>query len=846
MPPPGERPSGPPPGRMGPPQGRPPGPAPKPEAPSGRGADERTQRMDAERTQRADVGRHAEPGRRVAPADRPNPQRRTAADTRPPAGPPPGGSGGSGGEAGDGAAKKAKRKRRWRTVRRTLYTLFALALVLPLLAFLVAYVSVVVPKPGDIQTNQVATILAGDGTSVLAKVVPPEGNRTDVGIEQVPPHVRNAVIAAEDRDFYTNPGFSISGFTRALRDNLLGKESAGGGSTITQQYVKNALVGDERTITRKMHELVISSKMARSWSKDEILSAYLNTIYFGRGSYGIAAASKAYFNKPVEQLTVEEGAVLAATIQLPSSLDPEKNPKGAQERWSYVLDGMVSSGTLDGAQRAAMKYPMVVPLNSLPNPNQDNGPEGLIKSKVLQELSAAGVSEHQLNTEGLQITTTIDPKMQKSVVDAVNKNMEGEPPVLRTAAVSVDPRTGAVKAYYGGNDGKGFDFANSGLQTGSSFKVFGLAANLDQGIPLSKMYDSSPLTVHGIKITNVEGESCGTCTIAEALKRSLNTSFYRMMLGMENGSQKIADMAHRLGIPKELPGIGPTLTEPNNAGPSDGIVLGQYQSRVIDMASAYATLAASGMYHQPYFIQKVTTADGEVLLDRGAPQGQQVVDKAVADNVTSAMRPIAGYSRGHNLAGGRQSAAKTGTAQLGDTGENKDAWMVGYTPSLSTAVWIGTEQGLPLTNVYGGSIYGSGLPADIWKDAMDGALKGTDNENFPNPGSIAGQAGVPAYTAPYTAPRTTAPPTQSPGSGGSQPPPVVRPTDIEILPGIRIPVPGAAPQTQSPRTQQPQTTQPDPGPLPGQPSDGGDDDGEYPFQNSQPTTRPGGLPRPNG
>ncbi|WP_072805234.1 transglycosylase domain-containing protein [Rhodococcoides yunnanense] len=687
--------------------------------------------------------------------------------------------------------------------------LVALGLIIPILTFMVAYTVEDVPRPGDIKTNQVATILASDGTSVLGKVVPPEGNRTDVTIDQIPLHVRNAVLSAEDRDFYSNPGFSITGFGRALRDNVLGRDSAGGGSTITQQYVKNALVGSERTLTRKMRELVISSKMARQWSKDDILAAYLNTIYFGRGAYGIAAASTAYFGKPVEQLSIEEGAVLAATIQQPSGLDPEFNPEGAQSRWDYVLDGMVSQGNLEQAQRAAMLYPQWVPSALASNDDTDSGPNGLIKAQVLRELSDAGVSEQDLNTEGLQITTTIDPVAQAAAIDAVNSNLEDEPSELRTASVSIDPRTGAVKSYYGGADGRGYDFAQSGLQTGSSFKVFGLAAALDQGIPLSQMYDSSPLTVNGISIGNVEGESCGTCTIAEALKRSLNTSFYRMQLEMDNGPQAIADMAHKLGVAEELPGVGPTLTEAGGVGPNNGIVLGQYQSRVIDMASAYATLAASGVHHTPHFVQRVVTADGTVLLDRGTEAGEQVTSAAVADNVTAAMRPIAGYSNSHNLADGRQSAAKTGTAQLGDTGDNKDAWMVGYTPSLSTAVWVGTEQGLPLQNSYGGPIYGSGIPSDIWKDTMDGALDGTSNETFPTPEPIAGQAGVPQYSAPAptttVAPTTTIPPITLPIPTEISPPVVITPRQVEILPGVTIPLPGLAP---APTPAAPVTPQP--------------------------------------
>lgn len=618
-------------------------------------------------------------------------------------------------------------------MRRVIYVLLALSIILPSTVFLIAYTTVSVPQPGDLKTNQVANILASDGTTVISKVVPPEGNRTDVTIDQIPPHVRNAVIAAEDRDFYTNPGFSVSGFMRAARDQALNRESAGGGSTITQQYVKNALVGDEHSLSRKLHELVISAKMARQWSKDEILAAYLNTIYFGRGAYGIDAAAKAYFAKPVQDLTVAEGAVLAATIQQPSGLDPEKNPEGAKFRWNYVLDGMVSGGNLKAEERQTQQFPQVAPVASNKDKGLDAGPEGLIKTQVLKELAAAGISEQQLNTAGLSITTTIDPKAQQAAVDAAQKKMQGEPEKLRAAVVSVDPKTGAVRAYYGGDDGQGYDFANAGLQPGSSFKVFGLAENLELGKPLSEMYDSSPITVNGIKITNVEGEQCGTCTIAEALKRSLNTSFYRMELDMQNGPAKIADMAHKLGIPETIPGVGKSLVEPDGSAPNNGIVLGQYQSRVLDMASAYATLAASGVYRAPHFVTKVVSADGQVLLDRGDVAGEQRVSAAVADNVTDAMKPIAAWSRNHNLANGRESATKTGTAQLGDTGENKDAWMVGYTPSLSTAVWVGSIDNSALRNYSGGMVYGSGLPSDIWKATMDGALDGTPKETFPKP-----------------------------------------------------------------------------------------------------------------
>ncbi|MHA3024826.1 transglycosylase domain-containing protein [Mycobacterium sp. BMJ-28] len=694
------------------------------------------------------------------------------APPRPPVGGPP---------PGPPAAPRGKFQ--WKWVRRAVYLGLVLFLVLPFVTFAMAYLIVDVPKPGDIRTAQVSTILASDG-SELARIIPPEGNRNDVSINQIPVHVRDAVMAAEDRDFYSNPGFSLSGFARAFKNNIFGGDLQGG-STITQQYVKNALVGDARSglggVVRKAKELVISTKMSREWGKDQVLESYLNIIYFGRGAYGISAAAKAYFDKPVEQLDVAEGALLAALIQRPSTLDPAVDPEGAADRWNWVLDGMVDIGALSKTDRAAQVFPPTVPPEQASQQNQTTGPNGLIERQVTKELmDLFNINEQTLNTEGLQVTTTIDPTAQKAAEDAVTKTLDGQMPDMRAAAVSIDPKTGGIKAYYGGSDAQGFDFAQAGLPTGSSFKVFALVAALQQGIGLGYQVDSSPVTVNGIKITNVEGEGCGVCNIAEALKRSLNTSYYRLMLKLKNGPQDVADAAHSAGIAESFPGVDHTLSEDGKGGPpNNGVVLGQYQSRVLDMASAYATLADSGTYHKPHFVQKVVDADGKVLFDAAQQDntGEQRIDKAVADNVTSAMQPIAGWSNGHNLAGGRPSAAKTGTNQLGDTGANRDAWMVGYTPSLSTAVWVGTTSGTkPLVNQWGGPVYGSGLPSDIWKSTMDGALKGTDNETFPKPTDIGGYAGVPQAPPPPPPVAVPPPPSET----------VIQPT-LEIAPGVTIP-----------------------------------------------------------
>ena len=693
----------------------------------------------------------------------------------------------------------------WRWVRRGLYVAAVVVLLLPIVTFAMAYFIVDIPKPGDIRTNQVSTILASDG-SELAKLVPPEGNREDVSISQVPVHVRQAVIAAEDRNFYSNPGFSFTGFARAFKNNIFGGDTQGG-STITQQYVKNALVGSQRAgiggLIRKAKELVIATKMSGEWSKDDVLQAYLNIIYFGRGAYGISAASKSYFGKPVDQLTVADGALLAALIQRPSTLDPAVDLPGAKHRWNWVLDGMVDDHALSPTDRAAQQFPPTVPPDQARAQNQISGPNGLIERQVTRELmDLFNIDEQTLNTQGLQVTTTIDPQAQKAAEDAVSKYMDGQAPDMRTAVVSIDPHNGAVKAYYGGNDAHGFDFAQAGLQTGSSFKVFALIAALEQGIGLGYQVDSSPLTVNGIKITNVDGESCGTCNIAQALKQSLNTSYYRLMLKLKHGADDVADAAHQAGIATSFPGVDHTLSEDGKGGPpNNGIVLGQYQTRVFDMASAYATLAASGVYHRPHFVQKVVNAEGRVLFDatNSDNAGEQRIPKDVADNVTSAMQPIAAYSRGHTLAGGRPSAAKTGTTQLGDTDADKDAWMVGYTPSLSTAVWVGTVTGdKPLVTKWNGAIYGSGLPSDIWKATMDGALKGTTTESFPKPAEIGGFAGAPAGPPP--------PPPQPQMT-------VIQPT-IEVAPGITIPIgpPTTVPVAPAPAPLPPGA--PGPAPLP--------------------------------
>lgn len=660
----------------------------------------------------------------------------------------------------------------------------AVLIGVPLIAFGVYYIRITVPEPHEISSAQVSHIYASDSETEVARLVPPDGNRTHIELEQVPEHTQNAVLAAEDREFWTNQGFSITGFFRAAAGQLTGDASAGGGSTITQQYVKNALVGNEHSIQRKAKELVYSIKMTNEWDKETILEAYLNTVYFGRNAYGIESAAHAYFDKPANQLTVEESAVLAGLIQLPSQLDPWNDPEGSLARWDYVLDGMVEMDALAASERERMMFPPTRDPAEYSAYTEATGTNGLIKNHVIAELETVGITEDEITNRGLQITTTIDMQTQNATIDAVDNNLASLQDDARSAVVSIEPETGAIRGYYGGEEASGWDYANAALQTGSIFKIFGLAAALQQGIPLSAQYSSAPVQLPGSQtVTNVSG-SCGVCSIERALVASYNTSFIRLQNDLANTTQDTADMAHALGVARELPNVGPTLRE-NGGQPYEGIILGQYTSRPLDMAIAMATLANGGVWHQPHFVEKVETADGEVLYEKEVSEGERRVSEQVANNVIQAMGPIAGWSNGKDLAGGRPSASKTGTAQLGDTGLNKDAWMLGATPQLATAVWVGTADNTSaIFNEWGGNMYGSGTPASIWKATLDGALEGKEVESFPSATPIyfggSGYSGGDVGTYdPYAAP---APAATQETYATQEPEPAPEPTPEETTP----------------------------------------------------------------
>jgi membrane peptidoglycan carboxypeptidase len=532
--------------------------------------------------------------------------------------------------------------------------------------------------------------------------------------------VRDAVLSAEDRSFYSNPGFDFMGIGRAVYNQLTNR--AGGGSTITQQYIKVSTGEDDASLWRKYKEVVLAVKISKEKTKDEILENYLNTIYFGRGAYGIQAAAKAYFNKDVGQLTVSEGAMIAGIIQSPSRWDPAKNREKSEERWDFVLDGMVEKGWLDRGERAAQTFPELPDIPEQAEAGIPGDDRYHIYERALKELEGKGITADVINTRGVTVTTTVEQPLQAEAVDIVTKQQDKQPKNLRYGLVSIDPKTGAIISYYGGKEGLALDYAGEAFrQPGSSFKPFVLAAALENepGFGLgTKISGTGPKAFTGRPgvVRNVEGVSCEECGAEFAMTESINTWFYE--LGIKVGPGNVAKAAHQAGIPDDL-----------LQNPTGGIALGDKEVHPVDMASAYATFAAEGKYHEPYIVSKVEAADGEVLYEHEDTDGRQVMSQQVARNVIEAMLGVA-PKKGYDLPG-KQVAAKTGTAQLeGSAKDNRDAWFVGFTPAKATAVWVGTDKSEPIRDARGNPIFGSGVPGQIWHAFMKEATEEDPAEPF--------------------------------------------------------------------------------------------------------------------
>jgi membrane peptidoglycan carboxypeptidase len=716
----------------------------------------------------------------------------------------------------------------WRRTRRTLYVLIGLGLFVPVVAFVVAYNMVTVPDPSSVAAghNQQVTLYYSDGSVMYTKSA--QGSHELVTWNQIPDVMKNSQMAAEDETFMTNNGFDVTAILRTVWNRLSG--GIGGGSTIGQEYVKNATGNNQDTMSRKFLEMVESFKMTRTYSKQDILTAYLNTIYYGRGAYGIQAAAHAFYNEDVSQLTMEQSALLAGVMQTPASAS---NAAYEQKRYTYVMGRLLANHWITQQQFDSAQFPTPIQQST----NSGSGPlsptRQYIVSAVFDELDRDGHPEQDLYSSGAKIYTTISPKAQTDAEQAVSKIMAADTnyPDEGTALVSVDPTTGGIVAYYGGDGSTSYDLAQTPQQPGSSFKPYvfaGALQNSPDTIGLDTMYNGSDnQTIDGQVVHNSDGESAPQVDVKDAMTQSINTVFYQM--GAQIGVNAVRQAAWDAGIPKQITSsLGSTFDTLQNVDSSGhgtgttflGISIGQYQVRPIDQAQGYATFADNGMYIPVHLVSRVTDSSGSQVYQfataaKPAFSSDPTTNASIARTVTESMTDVASHS-GDGLSGNRPNAAKTGTAQYLDSGHNSEAWMVGFTPQVVTAVWFGNQkQPSPIYGNYhngvgrsrGYDVYGREEPAYIWQSYMNSYLSGKPVQQFAQATLITGVQATPSSSAapssdvqvtpsasPSSTPTSSAAPTpSSPASSSGLYPPCVYYGCISTTPtSRRFPGPGTA------------------------------------------------------
>ena len=673
------------------------------------------------------------------------------------------------GKKGDGGKKppvKKQRSKPARYARRILFTVLAF-LGFCVAAFGVAYLLTPVPSPQQQAIAQGPTFYYSDGKTPIAKT---GVNRDAVPIGQIPKGVRDAVIAAENRSFYQDPGVSVRGTVRAFWSTITG-EQLQGGSTITQQMVRNYYggIGKERSITRKLKEIMVSLKIGREKSKDWILEQYLNTIYFGRDAYGVQAAAKAYYGKDVSQLTPAQGAFLAAAIQQPSNFaEPEGQARAyAEQRWRAVVTNMVRDGAITQAEASAMTFPAPIKQKIT---NILRGQRGYMVNVAKKELiERRGYSEDEINRNGLKITTTFDKRLMDAARRAVTSNAPaGMSKKIRTGMVSVDPATGQVVAFYGG---RGYlqEALSSAFgdwaQAGSGFKPIVLATALAEGMKLYDSVDgSSPQYFNGTPVRNDGGRSYGYVNLVGATQNSVNTAYIN--IGQKVGLDKVTEMAEKLGIPRSQ------LTS-NGANTAPTFPLGVISVHPVQQAGVYATFAAEGLHRTPYVVKSVTDNKDHVRTFTEKPN--RVFSEQVARDATYAMQQVvrAGTGTGAQLPDGRDVAGKTGT-----TDQGRAIWFNGFIPQLATTVSMFRSDGRPLS-IPGYGVYGGALPAQVWRTFMTDAVSimNFEPKSFGSPSSpVGGGYARQPYDRPDGRPTDERGPRRPPGGdrpggGPSSPPP---------------------------------------------------------------------------
>jgi penicillin-binding protein 1A len=557
---------------------------------------------------------------------------------------------------------------------------------------------------GSINLAQTTEISASDGT--LLAYLHDEQNRTVIKGDKIPDILRHAVVAIEDERFYEHNGVDIEGIFRAAATNLQSQGISQGFSTITMQLVGNLYLNRrEMTLGRKFNEIMLALQLERKYSKNEILNMYLNTVYFGSTAYGIEAASRTYFNKEPAQLTIAEAALLAGLPQRPNGYSPRRHADLAIKRRDVVLGKMQELGYISVSEyQAAISEPLTLAPYSPYVAVQEPYVVAYVRKKLIDMYG-----EERVFKGGLRVETTINPAFQKLAQQAIagTLNRKNDP---SAALVSIEPNTGQIVAMVGGNDydTSKFNLASQGRrQPGSAFKPFVLVTAIEMGIdPWNTYYNSAhvKLTYPGAPkpwdVQTYGGDYHGPSTIFDATLRSDNTVYAQLALDV--GIPRVIDVAHRMGITSEL-----------NADPAISLGGLKYGVSPLEMASAYATLANGGVYVEPTIIKRILDSDGNVIWE-AAPKTNQALSPGVAYDATRVLIANVQSGTGTRAAIGRPAAGKTGT-----TTDWTDAWFVGYTPHLSTAVWMGDPDAqVPMKNVHGISVTGGSFPAIMWREFM--------------------------------------------------------------------------------------------------------------------------------
>ena len=696
--------------------------------------------------------------------------------------------------------------------------LIALGLIAGVAVTAYGYTTTTLPNPkADFQTAT-TYVYYNDAKSELGTFA--IQNRQPLDFGAMPDSIKQAVVAAENRTFWTDPGVSLRGMIRAAWVIARGG-TVQGGSTITQQYIKIKYLNSSQTVTRKFRELFLAYKLSRQVSKEQILQGYLNTIYFGHGAYGVQAASQTYFGEDAKDLTVPQAAVLASIINNPSAFDPADDNDTARllDRYRYVLGSMAQTGAITPVQAAkdSRKLPKFPKIKTS---ERFGGPKGFLLKMVEQELTQAGLDASQIQGGGLKITTTFDKQDQAAAVRAAQQTTKTAASAsgrkagkLHAAVASVDVNSGAVLALYGGPDyiKNSRNWATTARPTASTFKAYALAAGLDDGYSLRSTFHGNTFSLPNdpIPVRNENSDQYGyRVNLIRATTLSINTAFVDLVTSMKNGKDKVLKVAQDAGAPK---------TRGWDAQPRN-IPIGTPEVSPLNQASGYATFANGGMHVAPHVVKEVRDARGKVIY-RADPQQDRAVDQDVARDVTYALSNVVEQGTGRSVQTlGRPVAGKTGTNGV-DTAKGgnivNSSWFVGYTPQIATAVmYVAGDAGTASLDPYrrpgDTTFFGATYPAQTWTQYMQTATKGQDVKSFDPPAYVNADRAPsyapqpqPTYTPRQPSPTigfsraapsparsaspgpTSPPPSRPPSTPSAKPTPKPSPTKATARPGAK-------------------------------------------------------------